>query len=75
MLYISLAETHAYQGQIDSFYYYLEYALKKGYKTQWLILENGADGPVYENPISLFVNEQRFIDLIEKYRTSQPLKG
>ncbi len=76
ILYVSLAETHAYQGQVDSFYHHLEYAFERGYKPKWLLLRNGVKPTTtYQKPYDLFVNEQRFIDLIEKYRTERPLKG
>lgn len=75
MLYVTLAETHAYQGQVDSFYYYLEFVLERGYNPKWLILKNGLDATTYQKPFDRFMNEQRFIDLIEKYRTEHPIKG
>jgi len=75
MLYVTLAETHAYQGQVDSFYYHLEHAFKIGYKPKWLRIRNGIDLTTYQKPINRFMNEQRFIDLIEKYRKEHPLKG
>jgi len=75
MLYITLAETHAYQGQVDSFYYHLEYAFERGYKPKWLIQKNGPDADTYQKPYDRFMREPRFIALIEKYRTEQPLKG
>lgn len=77
MFYVRCAETHAYQGQIDSFYYYLEVAFEKGYQPKWLIKrgQKDSDNPDYEEPHNRFANEQRFIRLFEKYQKNKPLKG
>jgi len=75
VLHVTLAETFAYLGEIDSFYYRLEYVFEGGYDPKWLILKNGPGSVDYQKPFDYFVNDQRFIDLIEKYRTEEPLKG
>jgi len=77
ILFVRLAETHAYQGQVDSFYHNLEIAFQKGYGPKWLIKNNQNDSKnkEYQEPIDRFANEQRFIDLINKYRKDKLLKG
>ena len=77
MLYIRLAETHAYQGQIDSFYYNLEHAFDMGYKPKWLreFSIHKSKEITYQEPFNRFINEQRFINLINKYKSEKSLKG
>lgn len=67
MPYSTLAETFAFQGQVDSFYYYLQVAFEKGLEPRWL------DKDVA--PYKQFLEDARFLALIEKYRKVRPVKG
>lgn len=58
--YTTLAETYAFQGNIEAFYTNLEKALNLGFQTQFLDLT--------EEPYRRFANTQRFKKLMEKYQ-------
>ena len=57
--YSTLAETFAFTGQVDSFYYYLEVAFQKGFKAYSI--------PASQPPYNAFAQTTRYRELVERY--------